>query len=138
MSRSARIVTIVPVLSIAFLVYEFARPPWTALRVAGLVVLAAGITLVTLARLQLGDSFSLSPQAKRLVTHGIYSRVRNPIYVFSTIALAGLFVYLDMPYLFLSFALLIPVQFFRARAESRVLEERFGEQYREYKAKAWI
>ncbi len=138
MNRSARIVMVVPLLAIAYLVYEFAHPPWTALRVAGLVILASGITLLTVARIQLADSFSVSPQAKQLVTHGIYSRIRNPIYIFSTIVFAGLFLYLDVPYLFLSFLFLIPLQFFRARAEAGVLEEHFGEEYRQYRAKTWF
>ncbi len=37
MKRSALLVTIVPLLAIAYLVYEFAHPPWTPLRLAGLV-----------------------------------------------------------------------------------------------------
>jgi len=33
MKRSALMVTIVPLLAIAYLAYEFAHPPWTSMRV---------------------------------------------------------------------------------------------------------
>ncbi len=94
--------------------------------------------LLTLARIQLGNSFSISAQASKLVTHGIYSWIRNPVYVFSAIALAGLVLYLGLPYLFLPFLILIPLQIVRARAERRVLEQHFGERYRQYRSTTWF
>src|SRR5271170_8058348 len=35
-----------------------------------------------LARYQIGDSFAVLAEARKLVTHGIYSKIRHPIYVF--------------------------------------------------------
>jgi protein-S-isoprenylcysteine O-methyltransferase Ste14 len=84
MKRSALMVTIVPLLAIAYLVYAFARPPWTAMRIVGLTLMTSALILLTIARIQLGNSFSVAPQATQLVTHGIYSRIRNPVYVFGT------------------------------------------------------
>ena len=138
MNRSARFVTFVPLVGIVFLVYEFANPPWTALRTAGLIVMVAALILLTIARFQLGNSFSLAPKATQLVTRGIYSRIRNPIYVFGAAVAAGLFLFLDRPYLLLLLLIIIPLQFFRARAEARVLEQHFGDQYRQYKATTWF
>src|SRR5277367_6601968 len=80
MQRSAFMVTVVPLVAIAGIVYEFAHPPWTALRIAGLIVMTIALILLTVSRIQLGNSFSLTPQAKKLVTHGIYSRIRNPTF----------------------------------------------------------
>jgi protein-S-isoprenylcysteine O-methyltransferase Ste14 len=138
MNRSALVFTIVPLAAIAFLVYRFAHPPWTPLRIAGLILMFPSLALVALARYQLGRSFSLSPQARQLVTYGLYSRIRNPIYVFSAIALFGLILFLDkLDYLWL-FVILIPLQLFRARAEARLLEQKFGEDYRRYKSKTWF
>jgi protein-S-isoprenylcysteine O-methyltransferase Ste14 len=138
MKRSALILTIVSVLGIAYLVNTFGHPPWTALRITGLVVMFPALALLIAARIQLGDSFTLTPQARQLVTRGIYSRIRNPIYVFSAIAVAGLLLFLERPFSFLVLVPLLVMQFFRARAEARVLEERFGEQYRQYRARTWF
>lgn len=43
-----------------------------------------------------------------------------------------------MPYLFLLFATLIPMQMLRVRKEAVVLEARFGNAYREYRNKTWF
>jgi protein-S-isoprenylcysteine O-methyltransferase Ste14 len=138
MKRSALLVTIVPLLAIAYLVYEFARPPWTPLRLTGLVLMIPALILLTVARIQLGNSFSLTPQANQLVTRGIYSRIRNPIYVFGTIVFTGLFLFLERPLLLLLLVPVLILQISRARAEARLLEEHFGEQYRQYKASTWF
>ena len=138
LDRGVILVIVVPLVGIAALIYKFAHPPWTPLRIAGLILMTAAVTLLTVARVQLGNSFSLTPQAKQLVTQGIYSRIRNPIYVFGTFTIAGLFLFLERPYLL---SLLVPVlilQIIRARAEGRVLEEHFGDEYRHYKASTWF
>jgi protein-S-isoprenylcysteine O-methyltransferase Ste14 len=106
MKRSALMVTIVPLVAIAYLVWEFAHPPWTSMRVLGLVLMLPALILLTIARIQLGNSFSLAPQATQLVTRGVYSRIRNPIYVFGTFAFSGLFLFLERPLLLLG---LVPV-----------------------------
>lgn len=138
MKRSALFVTVVPLLAITYIVIQFVPAIWSPTRIAGLAILIAGMALVTLARIQLANSFSITPQATKLVTHGIYSRIRNPVYVFSAIALAGLVLYLDLPYLFWLFLILVPMQILRARAEGRLLEQHFGDQYRQYKATTWF
>jgi protein-S-isoprenylcysteine O-methyltransferase Ste14 len=138
MKRSALLVTIVPLAAIAYLVYEFAHPPWTSMRVAGLVLMSPALMLLTIARIQLGNSFSLAPHATQLVTRGIYSRIRNPIYLFGTLVFSGLFLFLQRPLLLLLLVPVLILQISRARAEARVLEAHFGDQYRQYKAATWF
>jgi protein-S-isoprenylcysteine O-methyltransferase Ste14 len=138
MKRSALMVTIVPLLGISYLVYEFARPPWTTMRVAGLILLVPALILLTIARIQFGNSFSMTPQATQLVTRGIYSHVRNPVYLFGTIVFIGLFLFLERPLLLMSLVPILILQMTRARAEARVLEQHFGDEYRRYRASTWF
>jgi protein-S-isoprenylcysteine O-methyltransferase Ste14 len=138
MKRSALMVTIIPVLALGYFVYEFARPPWTPMRIAGLILLIPALILVTISRIQLGNAFSFGPQATQLVTQGIYSRIRNPIYVFGSFVIAGLFLFLERPYLLLLLIFVVILQISRARAEARVLEEHFGNDYRRYRDSTWF
>jgi protein-S-isoprenylcysteine O-methyltransferase Ste14 len=137
-NRSASFVTFVPLLAIVFLIWEFWTPPFSALRLAGIVFLIPSLLLLTLARFQLGNSFSMAPEARELVTHGLYARIRNPVYVFGALVIAGLALYINFPLLLLAFLVVIPLQIVRARAEARVLEEKFGDAYRQYRARTWF
>ncbi|HWX91274.1 MAG TPA: isoprenylcysteine carboxylmethyltransferase family protein [Terriglobales bacterium] len=112
--------------------------PWNGQRLAGSVLLLIGMSLVFSARLQLGRSFSLTPQARKLVTHGLYSRIRNPIYVFGTLAIVGLCLILQRPALWLLPLFVIVMQTARARREAQVLEAKFGDEYRAYRAGTWF
>lgn len=116
----------------------FRSGPWTAARCTGLGIAVPAAALLFTARWQLGRSFSLTPQARALVTHGLYSKIRNPIYVFSALMLIGVLIALGYPYAFLLPAILIPVQIFRAHQEAKVLEAKFGDAYRRYKAQTWF
>jgi protein-S-isoprenylcysteine O-methyltransferase Ste14 len=65
------------------------KGPWNSARYSGLAILVTGIVFFFTARFQLGKSFSVTPQARKLVTHGLYSKIRNPIYVFSSMMVLG-------------------------------------------------
>jgi len=138
MNRSAFITTLIPSIAIAYLLVKFSDLPWTALRILALILTIAGIIAVAIARYQLGNSFTLSAQARTLVTRGIYCKIRNPVYIFSAIAIAALFIYINRPVYLWSFLILVPLQFIRAHIESRVLEEKFGDTYRQYKSQTWF
>jgi protein-S-isoprenylcysteine O-methyltransferase Ste14 len=138
LNRGVILVMVAPLVGIAILIYQLAHPPWSPLRVAGLVLMFPALALLTVARFQLGNSFSMTPQAKNLVTHGIYSRIRNPVYFFGTFVFVGLFLFLERPWLLLLIVPVLILQIIRARAESRVLEEHFGEEYRRYRASTWF
>jgi protein-S-isoprenylcysteine O-methyltransferase Ste14 len=90
------------------------------------------------ARWQLGDAFSVAPEARQLVTRGLYSKIRHPIYVFGT--LAFLFVVLALqgwPALII-WVMVILIQVGRARREERILAETFGEEYTSYRSRTWF
>src|ERR1700722_6729629 len=107
--------------------------PLTPMRIAGLAIAAPCAVLLVVARMQLGGSFSIEAKATKLVTTGLYSRIRNPIYVFGGLLLAGLGLLAGKPLLLLAFLVLIPVQLVRSRREEQVLAEKFGAEYAEYK-----
>jgi protein-S-isoprenylcysteine O-methyltransferase Ste14 len=106
---------------------------WVGLGLAGI-----GLGGVVLARYTLGQSFSIRAKARALVTTGIYSKIRNPIYVSGVICLIGVAVMVGRPELLALLVIIVPMQIWRARREARVLEEKFGEEYREYRARTWF
>jgi protein-S-isoprenylcysteine O-methyltransferase Ste14 len=107
-------------------------------RWVGLAVAIIGFSGVILARRTLGRSFSIRPKATALVTTGIYSKIRNPIYVSGVVLLVGAAIMVWRLDFLLVLLLIIPMQILRARRESRVLEGAFGEEYREYRRRTWF
>ena len=124
--------------ALPLLVAHFWGYPWTPMRIAGAAIWLPSLALLILARIQLGGSFSVRAKAQALVTHGLYSRIRNPIYVFGAFTMAGIFLFAALPKLFWVFVVLIPLQIYRARKEEKVLAAKFGEEYRAYKARMWF
>jgi protein-S-isoprenylcysteine O-methyltransferase Ste14 len=126
------------VVAMPLLVLQFWGPPWTAMRIAGVAIGISCFLLLALARIQLGRAFSVKAKATTLVTTGLYSRIRNPIYIFGGLGIAGFMLWANQPWLLLIFVVLIPMQVWRSRVEARVLEEKFGAEYVEYKKKTWF
>lgn len=130
-------------LAIAFLgAFVFAKLalsyPATPWRIVGLAIAIPSFLLLVLARIQLGRAFRVQAKATTLVTAGIYSRIRNPIYIFGGLLITGVIVWAQRPLWLLVFIVLVPLQIVRARNEARVLEAEFGEAYLEYKRKTWF
>jgi protein-S-isoprenylcysteine O-methyltransferase Ste14 len=119
-------------------IVAFRPGAWNAARLARFCIAVPAAVLLFAARWQLGRSFSVTPQARELVTWGIYSKIRNPIYVFSALLVAGVPVALQYRYALLLLVVLIPIQIARARKEAQVLEARFGEEYRQYREGTWF
>jgi protein-S-isoprenylcysteine O-methyltransferase Ste14 len=107
-------------------------------RIIGLAIAISSFLLFALARIQLGKAFSVQAKATTLVTTGIYSRIRNPIYIFGGLMIAGFILWVNQPWLLLLLAVLSPIQVFRSRKEERVLTEKFGAAYLDYKRKTWF
>jgi len=112
--------------------------PWNAQRYVGIALAVIGISLVALARYQLGRAFSVVAEARHLVTTGLYSKIRNPIYVFGMLMLIGLVLVLQRPEGWLVILAGVIAQTIRARKEARVLEAAFGDAYRAYRRKTWF
>jgi protein-S-isoprenylcysteine O-methyltransferase Ste14 len=112
--------------------------PWDLQRDVGTVLVMIGICGIATARRQLGRSFAIKAAAHKLVTQGIYSKVRNPIYVFGMVLVAGFILIFHRPLLWLLFLGLTIMQTVRAHREAQVLEAAFGDEYREYRRKTWF
>ena len=130
---------VAPLLLIFTRVLDFADYPFDlpwAFRVFGLVVFAAAIWLVHRSHADLGRQWSSTVEFRdehRLVTDGVYRRVRHPMYAAHIIW--GVAQALLLPnFVAGPLALLVMVAILNARAprEERAMTARFGEHYRAY------
>jgi protein-S-isoprenylcysteine O-methyltransferase Ste14 len=132
----------VVVVAVAFVYFFWKQAgslgPMTPLRGLGLALAAVGLAGWVAARIQLGKSFSVRAKATELVTQGVYSKIRNPIYVFGTVVVAGVVLWTGRPIWLLVLLVIVPMQVIRARKEAQVLEAKFGAQYRAYRARTWF
>jgi protein-S-isoprenylcysteine O-methyltransferase Ste14 len=112
--------------------------PLTPMRLVGIVIALPCAALLAVARVQLGSAFSVEAKASKLVRTGLYSRIRNPIYVFGGLLIIGLLLLAGRPVLLLLLLVLIPLQVVRVRREEQVLAEKFGAEYEEYKRGTWF
>jgi protein-S-isoprenylcysteine O-methyltransferase Ste14 len=125
-------------ISVLSLFWKFRSAPWDPMRWTGAILMVPSFILFSIAHVQLGSSFSVSAQARNLVTTGLYSRIRNPIYLFGGLLIVGVFLCLERPLYMLIFVVLIPLQLVRMRQEEKVLEAKFGEVYRLYRKGTWF
>ena len=74
--------------------------------------------------------------ASALVTDGIFARLRNPMYVGLTLCLAGLSILLASDWMLVMTIIFVPVIHFGVvKREERYLEAKFGDAYRQYRAR---
>lgn len=113
-------------------------------RIAGAILLAAGVLLMSLCVRRFnkaGTNIPTNLPVNALVTEGPYRFSRNPIYVSMTAIYVGLGLLLDNGWII---ALLIPLllimRYGVIAREERYLETRFGDPYRDYKTRVrrWL
>ena len=109
-----------------------------SLRAAGIALALASFILLLTSRAQLGSSFSVTPQARALVTHGIYSRIRHPMYLFVDLTIVGISLPLGIWYLLAILLVLVPLQVRNALKEGSLLREKFGATYEQYCSQTWF
>lgn len=120
--------------------------PSTPLAVAGAVLAAAGIALAATAMRTFARSKTtinpLKPDESALiVSHGVFARTRNPMYVGLALVLAGWACYLANPAACLVLPLFVTyITRFQIMPEERILLGKFGAPFAQYLAQVrrWI
>ena len=126
------------VLLLYFVLPGLKQQPWTASRIGGAILAVIGYILALTARVQLGKSFSVRPEARALVSHGLYARIRNPMYVFADLMVFGFIFFLRLYWVLALLAVLVFMQARQARREAKVLQEKFGQAYVDYRKRTWF
>jgi protein-S-isoprenylcysteine O-methyltransferase Ste14 len=104
------------------------------LRGIGGILIALGLTLWVLSRVQLGEAFTSSPSPKGFVTEGIYAKLRHPMYTGGFLLFAGIGAVLQSIIgLALTGLLVLPLLVYSAVEEERRMLDKFGEEYADYK-----
>jgi protein-S-isoprenylcysteine O-methyltransferase Ste14 len=101
------------------------------LQIASSVLLLCGGALTIATLLHLGRSFSLVPQARRLMRHGPYRLVRHPLYVAEEISICGVALHFLSPWTAAFLVLHCAIQVRRMLYEESILMRVFPE-YQSY------
>lgn len=141
MNRTTKLKLIMPILY-AVLAAIFFILTWSDVsklnHYIGVYITFLAFVLWIIARIQLGNAFSIGAKASQLVTTGLYSKLRHPVYYFSILAVLGIGVYIWSPFVFIPIVLLVGLEVYRIRNEEQVLTARFGKAYKEYKTTTWF
>ena len=122
----------------AFAVYIFVfLPRGDLLRVnlvVALILIIAGSFVVITALVFLRQAFSVTPQARFLVTSGPYSLVRHPMYVGNILSIFGVALLIDSIEAIVLFIVCAALQIGRSAYEERLLTKTFPD-YANYKSR---
>jgi len=106
-----------------------------AAKISGVAIVTAGLILFAMAFVSFGDSWRVGVDAKspgRLVTRGVFTATRNPIYVFLDLWFIGIFL-INGTLIFLLFAAAaLAVLHWQILQEERFLTQHYGEPYQNY------
>lgn len=123
-------------LGFLFCLYWFFR--LDALYWGGAALSMVGLLLIWKALYDLAEEFKIMPGAKRLVTRGIYSKVRHPTYIGLSLLLFGWAFVINssvMSWIALGVTVLNAI---RAYFENKTLQKKFGKKYKEYRKRTWF
>jgi protein-S-isoprenylcysteine O-methyltransferase Ste14 len=104
----------------------------------GLFLMIPSIVFYVMVRIQSGSSLSAFANPNKFSTEGIFKRIRHPVSFFGFIILLGIIFLLQNFYLIIIWFALIFAQYRKNKNEEKVLEDKFGEQYLEYKKNTWF
>jgi protein-S-isoprenylcysteine O-methyltransferase Ste14 len=103
-------------------------------QVAAALLVGTGSVLAAIVLSRLGKSFSIMPEARRLVTDGPYALVRHPLYAVELLIIAGMALQFSQPLAGILGVAVVVLLVIRALFEERVLAEAYPE-YEAYRAR---
>lgn len=115
-----------------------------ALIIGGIILITVGVAFIVLARREFaarGQPTDPGHPTTRVVTTGVFSISRNPIYLGAACFLVGLALVVNLPWvLILLLPSIVACHIVLIAPEERYLEAKFGEEYRAYTTKVhrWI
>jgi protein-S-isoprenylcysteine O-methyltransferase Ste14 len=116
-------------------------PPHPAAFLGGVVLLVVGLVVFHRSHVDLGTNWSITLEVRedhRLVTQGVYRRLRHPMYLALFLYALGQGLVLPNgiagPSYLVSFGLLFAL---RVGPEEALMRERFGREYAAYMARTW-
>jgi protein-S-isoprenylcysteine O-methyltransferase Ste14 len=130
----------VPLIWLASPVFSFAEYPLSpGPLITGVVCFAAGLWLFYRSHTDLGTNWSITLEVReqhRLITHGVYSRIRHPMYSALTLYSLGHALVIPNwvagPANLIAFAILFTL---RLHAEEQMMSDTFGDEYATYAAR---
>jgi protein-S-isoprenylcysteine O-methyltransferase Ste14 len=130
-----------PLLWIAFPLFEFADYPLEPVPFyAGIICLIVGLWLFYRSHRDLGTNWSITLEVRekhQLITHGVYRRVRHPMYLGLLIYSLGQALVLPNWLVGPSYGIAMILIFaFRLKREEGMMLEEFGKDYEEYRARS--
>jgi protein-S-isoprenylcysteine O-methyltransferase Ste14 len=106
------------------------------LQAIGFMIGAIGAIIIITGIMTLGKYFTASMTPKGLVTHGIYSKIRHPIFFGVILVYLGMeFIFQSIYGLLLVIFVLIPFYVYSAIEEEKMLSKTFKDKYAVYKKK---
>ncbi len=100
---------------------------------AAAAVLAYGLTVPCWLALKENWSLAIVPdKPSKLITHGLYSRIRHPIYAFGMLLLVATLVVAPSPAMLLTGIAHVTLVLLKSESEERFLRQKHGQAYGDY------
>jgi len=109
-------------------------PLGLAMQMLAAVLIGLGSLGSFLVLLRLGKSFSIMPEARKLVTSGPYAHARHPLYAVEMVTIAGTALQFAAPWAWVIALVVLALLWIRSHFEEQVLAENFPD-YAAYRAR---
>ncbi|MDC1205496.1 hypothetical protein N8083_01460 [Candidatus Pacebacteria bacterium] len=106
--------------------------------ILGTLTTLIGYLFWFLSRYYLGKAYALLPEARYVVSDGIYSKIRHPLYISQMITLGGIIIFIENPKLWWLFLFVLLCQLYRKSQEEKLLIKKFVIKYTDYMKSTWF